>query len=74
MKFTTLNNLKDDDIDIGSMLTTYKMSGSSVVDNTLTYNSRDVKIDLPLLRCLDKTVNRGPFYISMAERKTDVTI
>ena len=45
-------------------------NGSSVVDNRLDYQSRDSKIDLPLLRglqmklqALDETLNRGPFSI-----------
>ena len=38
-------------------------SGGSVVDNTLDYQSRDRKIDPPLLRFSDETLNRGPVSV-----------
>ena len=42
----------------------YFRSGGSVVANTIDYQSRDRKIDLPLLRFIsDKTLNRGPVSV-----------
>ena len=38
-------------------------SGSSVVDNTLAYQSSDRKIDPPLSGLSDETLNRGPMSV-----------
>ena len=37
--------------------------GGGVVDNMLDYQSRDHKIDPPLLRSFGKTLNRGPVSV-----------
>ena len=40
-----------------------RVSGSSVVDNTLNYQSMGREIDPPLLRLSDETLNRGPLPV-----------